>query len=461
MSKPLRQQLKVLSFVRNKKDATVLLSHKRNDESLPCLVVSDEHGNVFEIPELLMAAASAGCWILPKPDALIPLPDSGVFFTMVKRHPVGYDPVAQEYVVISEYDGEPVYAVAAFMPPGYLQTLSCAYDELPDAPRLPLFCYSAAGWKNGKFYAAGYRIDKQLRQDIPDAMLPEVDRKAQILLKNHPENRLVSHLVTHCVLQYRCPNACNLALGRWECPVPISKVCNAACIGCISLQPKSSCIPSTQHRIAFTPTVEEITGYVVPHLVSAPMPIASFGQGCEGEPLLEADLIEASIHAIRAQTERGIININTNGSLPDAVERLCKAGLNSMRVSLNSAQHDYYHAYYRPKNYTFDDVIASIGIAGRHGVWVSLNYLMFPGFTDHPSEIKALSALLETGYVSMIQTRNLNIDPAWYMDSLMLNDCGEQALGIKSWVGEMRKRFPDVELGYFNPTYSQVQKKRT
>jgi pyruvate-formate lyase-activating enzyme len=443
------------------KGAIVSLLQRRNDHAGPCLVVSDEHGSIFEIPDLLMAASSAGSLVLPESSDIIPLPAAGIFFTMVKRHPVGFDPRTQEFVTISEYDGIPIYAVAAFMPPGYLQTLSCAYEELPGAPRLPLFCYSAAGWKNGKFYVAGYRIDRQMRQEIPDDALPDVDKKARQLLKHHPDNRLIEHLVHKCVLTYRCPNACNLALGRWECPIPVSKVCNAACIGCISQQPKSSCVPSTQHRLDFTPTVNEIADYVVPHLHSASLPIASFGQGCEGEPLLEADLIEASIHAIRAKTERGVINLNTNGSLPKSVERLCKAGLNSMRVSLNSAQHDYYHAYYRPKNYTFDDVVESIRIAGSYGVWVSLNYLMFPGFTDHPSEMKALAALLETGYVSMIQTRNLNIDPAWYIDSLKLNDYGSHANGISRWVGEMRKNFSDVQLGYFNPTYSQVQKKRT
>ncbi len=76
-----------------------------------------------------------------------------------------------------------------------------------------------------------------------------------------------------------------ILLGRWECPVPSSPACNANCIGCISFQPEEETIISTQDRLRFKPTAEEIVEFTVPHLETAPYPIVSFGQGCEGEPL--------------------------------------------------------------------------------------------------------------------------------------------------------------------------------
>jgi pyruvate-formate lyase-activating enzyme len=401
-----------------------------------------------------MAACTIGSFCRVDETSCIPLPQSSLFFTLPGRVPVGYDNTQRRFVSLREYCGERVFAVAAFMPPGYLQTFPSAYRTMPGAPRLPLFSYTAVGWRNGRFYAAGLRIDRRKVHEIPDASLSKIDARAAALVKRFPRNRLVAHLVKNCVLRYRCPNACNLALGRWECPVPVSRVCNAACAGCISLQPEGSCIPSTQHRIDFLPTEKEIAAYVVPHLEKAAGAVASFGQGCEGEPLLAADLIEESIKRIRSKTGRGILNINTNASLPRAVERLCKAGLNSMRVSLNSAQPDFYKAYYRPKNYSFDDVRKSIVIAKQYGVWVSLNYLAFPGFTDHPSEIRALEALLRATGIDMIQTRNLNIDPAWYADILdMRKKLGGEPLGMPKWVAGLRKKFPRVNLGYFNPTH--------
>ena len=205
------------------------------------------------------------------------------------------------------------------------------------------------------------------------------------------------------------------------------------------------------------PTEKEIEEYVVPHLQKAANPIASFGQGCEGEPLLQAGLIKESIERIRSRTRRGVLNMNTNASKPKAIERLCIAGLNSMRVSLNSAQADFYTAYYCPQNYSFNDVRESIAIAKKHKVWVSLNYLVFPGFTDHPGEVAALKKLLKKYKIDMIQTRNLNIDPQWFIEKMGLSSLRGKPLGMVSWVDEIRKCFPDVKLGYFNPTYKTMQ----
>jgi pyruvate-formate lyase-activating enzyme len=432
-------------------------SIKTDYSKIPTLIVCNGAGEAIEIPELRMAVAANGIFQCPDDRSLVSLPKSGVLFSMPSRISVGYDPESGKFVFVNEYCGEPVFAASAFLPPGYVQTFTSAYRELPKAPRLPLFCYSAVGWMNGRFYAAGNRIDRQTRHEIPDESLDIIDKMGARMAKRFPKNRLVGHLVNNCVFKYRCPNACNLVLGRWECPVPVSRVCNAACLGCISRQPKNSCVPSTQHRIDFTPSSDEIAEYVVPHLKRASNPIVSFGQGCEGEPLLQATLIEEAIRKIRAGTGRGIINLNTNASLPAAVERLCAAGLDSMRVSLNSVQPEYYKAYYRPKNYSYDDMVESILIAKRHKVWVSLNYLMFPGFTDSRGEFAALKKLLKKTGVDMIQTRNLNIDPIWYAATLGLGEGRGKPLGIVNWIDAIRREFPMVRLGYFNPTATMVK----
>jgi pyruvate-formate lyase-activating enzyme len=425
----------------------------------PILVVSNCNGDIFEIPGLYMVGDSLHSPVVPDARSLIALPGESVLFTLPRRYPRGYDPVRKQFVTVKEFDGAPVYAAAAFMPPGYIRTLHSAYEELPKAPRLPLYCYAAVGWRRGGFVAAGMRIDRQRRHELSDVDLSEVRLKAPGVLKRWPHNRLVAHLVDNCALTYKCPNACNFVLGRWECPIPVSSVCNAGCLGCISKQPKSSGFPSSQHRINFVPTPAEIAEYVVPHLKSASHPIASFGQGCEGEPLLQADLIEAAIREIRLHTRRGIININTNASKPDAVERLCRCGLGSMRVSLNSARPDFYTRYYRPGQYSFDDVRESMVIARRHKVWVSINYLVFPGFTDTPSEMRALSRFIRSTRLNMIQTRNLNIDPQWFKKSLDLMKTQERPVGMVSWVDSMKKDNPDVVLGYFNPTGRTIRVK--
>ena len=175
----------------------------------------------------------------------------------------------------------------------------------------------------------------------------------------------------------------------------------------------------------FKPSVEEIVEFTVPHLETAPFPLISFGQGCEGEPLLMWKTIEQAIIEIRKHTDKGSININTNGSKPDAVKRLCEAGLNSIRVSTNSARKEIYTPYYRPNNYKFEDIVESLKVVTSFGGWTSLNYFVFPGMTDSMDEYEALRKLIRETGLKMIQWRSFNIDPDWYLRKIGVTETGE------------------------------------
>lgn len=426
---------------------------------LPFMVVSDGCGNIFEIPKITMAGMALTLPVLPNHEDLIPLPHGSDLFTLPGRVAMGYDPGAHDFVEIPTYNGDTVYPVAAFMAPAHLQLYRSAYRRLHDAPVLSLYSYTSVGWQNGTFYVTGTRIDPDTRQDLKFMNADTIQRKAVTVRKRYSNNRLARHLIDNCVFRYGCPAARNFVMGRWECPLPTSPYCNSGCIGCISKQPRDTTIMASQERIEFIPTVEEIVEIAVPHLQNAPYPVVSFGQGCEGEPLLIGDVIEESIREIRRRTERGVININTNASRPEVVERLCKAGLDSIRVSLNSAQEHYYTAYYRPQGYNYEHVVASIKISVLFHLWTSLNYFMFPGFTDHPAEISALERLISTIKLNMIQTRNLNIDPELYIEELHLLDLSPEFMGIKNWIRHIKKKFPWVKLGYFNPPREKMKEK--
>src|SRR6266513_4281008 len=105
------------------------------------------------------------------------------------------------------------------------------------------------------------------------------------LFRSYPRNRIIAQHA-HCALDYSCPTASNLFFGRWEMAIAVSPGCNARCIGCISKQEEEYLI-SPQDRLTFIPSVDEIVEIAVPHLESAENAIVSFGQGCEGEPLLQ------------------------------------------------------------------------------------------------------------------------------------------------------------------------------
>ena len=118
---------------------------------------------------------------------------------------------------------------------------------------------------------------------------------------------------------------------------------------------------------------------------------------------------------------------------------------------MNSAQKYYYEKYHQPKNYQFEDVIESLKIARQLNRWLSLNYFIFPGLTDHPEEINSLIKLIEKFGINLIQTRNLNMDPEWYIEALQLNDLSPDFIGIKNWIATIKSKFPDIKFGYFNP----------
>jgi wyosine [tRNA(Phe)-imidazoG37] synthetase (radical SAM superfamily) len=417
----------------------------------PFLLYSDGKGNIFEDTSLY-AIGREGWDAFPVPVAdWIPLPDGGSLYELPGRKGIGIDVNSGELRLCDKG-----WAVAAFIPPAHTGLFLAAYETAPDAPTLPLFCYTAAGWQNNTFYVTAVRIEEDIRQECAGYNQEKINGGTAQLLQAYPHNRLLKHLMENCCQTYHCPAARNFSLGRWECPVPTSPACNANCIGCISFQPQEESIVSTQDRLTFKPSAEEIIEFTVPHLETAPFPIISFGQGCEGEPLLMWETIREAIIEIRKHTPKGSININTNGSKPDAVKALCEAGLNSIRVSTNSAQKHIYEAYYRPNNYTFEDIAESLKVARSYGSWASINYFVFPGMTDTEAEYEALRRLIKETDLTMIQWRNFNIDPDWYLGRINITDCGEP-MGVKQLMDLIHEEFPQVKFGYFNPPIERIK----
>jgi len=419
--------------------------------SSPYLLYSDANGTIFE-DRTLYVTGRTGWDAVPIPeDDWIELPQGGSLYELPGRKGIGIDVETGEMRLC-----EKGWAVAAFIPPAHTGFYLSAYETEPGAPTLPLFCYTAVGWKDDTFFVPATRIERDIRQDCAGYDQQKIDVGTKHLLKNYPHNRLVKHLMEKCCQTYQCPAARNFSLGRWECPVPVSPACNANCVGCISLQPDEEPIVSTQDRLQFKPTAAEIVEFTVPHLETAPYPIISFGQGCEGEPLLMWETIRDSIIEIRKHTAKGSININTNGSNPDAVRALCKAGLTSIRVSTNSARREIYMPYYRPNNYQFEDIVESLKVVNAFSGWTSINYFVFPGMTDSIEEYEALRKLIRETGLNMIQWRNFNIDPDWYLGKIGVTETGD-SMGIKTMQESLRKEFPNLRFGYFNPPIERIR----
>ncbi len=407
----------------------------------PFLVYTDTDGNIYDAPDIEMAVRSGNRCLRPAFDDLIPLPEGSRLFTMPGRIPLGWDMNTGEFVTV-----EGCTAVAAFPPPGFTRLFLPATESEDSDVLLPLWAYTAVGWLDDQFWIAAKLIDENIFWDpgsFDDRVLvPAIEQ----ILNEFPNNRLWKHL-SRCAMDYHCFAAKNAFYRRWECPIPTSPGCNSRCIGCLSQQPDDS-FEASHERITFVPTPKEIIEVALPHIEKAEDAIISFGQGCEGDPILQAEVISESVRGIRKHTDRGTLNVNTNASCPKDIEMLCKAGLDSLRVSINSATEEFYNRYYRPANYGFSDVVQSIKVAKSYGLFVSVNLLMFPGLSDLLSETDTLIQFIQETQIDLIQMRNLCIDPDVYVRAIQLGE--EASMGIPSWMQRIHTAHPHIQFGYFN-----------
>ncbi len=384
--------------------------------------------------EATVPFADAGYRRVPQADELLPAPDGALPTLLPGRRPA-----------VLRGRNKQRTAVAVLLPAGYTRLLLPAYERQADAPTLPLFGYTYACVIDDALYVAAARTDArddwQPRRFAAGELEAVVDRRMSL----DPANRILGQL-RRCAQEFGCFTAQNVFLEQGEAAIPVSPRCNAACVGCISEQRPDSGVPAPQNRINQEIDVAEIVRLALHHLERVPNGIVSFGQGCEGEPLLRSTTIARAIAQIRQEHAHGTINCNTNGSLPQALQRLIDAGLDAVRISLNSFRPEVYAAYYRPTGYGLEDVLSSIRLAVGAGLRVSLNLLTHPGVTDDVRELAAMRAFLRECPVSLIQVRTLNIDPEVYFATV---GRPEDTAGMLAALEEIRSL--DINVGNFTP----------
>lgn len=370
----------------------------------------------------------------------IPAPEGTRLQFLEGRNPMGWPKGSVYPEQATSLSG--ALAVAAQLPSGYTRTLLPSYRRSDGMPYLPFFGYTAVSFRDGKPWVAALKSDSNPHWQPKDYSPPDLEARIRAHQDRFPGNRVLEQLKI-CSLEYGCYNAQNIFLGRWEGAVPVSPACNAECVGCISLQPEDK-PASPQQRFVFVPTEQEIVDVGLAHLQDEDS-IYSFGQGCEGEPLLQAKLIARSVKSLRDQTGVGTIHLNTNASKPDGFRLVVEAGLDSVRVSLNSVLKEPYTAYYQPRGYTFEDLKRSIEVARSNGVLVSLNYLHMPGWNDRQQEVEELVRFVNDLDVQMIQMRTLNIDPDMYVQAVPMPE--GPALGMRELVARLRRDCPQLVIG--------------
>src|ERR1041384_1716293 len=116
-------------------------------QTSPYILYSDGKGNIFEDTSLYVVGRSGRDALPIDPEDFIELPDGGSLYELPDRRGIGIDVKNGEMRLC-----EKGWAVAPFIPPAHTGLYIAAFEAMPDAQTLPLFCYTAVGWHNNKFY---------------------------------------------------------------------------------------------------------------------------------------------------------------------------------------------------------------------------------------------------------------------------------------------------------------------
>lgn len=400
-------------------------------------LVAGPDGDLRVVDGLRPAARSGRRLFALRPRDCVPLPPGATLARLPGRAALAIGPDGRPAKVA---DGIPV---AAILPVGWVRTLLPASEPQAGAPRLPLYGYTAVAEHEGEVVVAAERTDDFAWWSPSRFARPELAAAVEAMLRALPGNRVAEQLAV-CALEHNCYTAQNTVWQRFEGALPSSPACNADCLGCLSLQSDGAAAP--QPRIRFAPTADELVAVAERHLAGPRARIVSFGQGCEGEPLVRADALVEATRRIKATHPEATVHVNTNGSNPEALERLLRAGVTSVRISAISFTEPIFAAYYRPVGYGLEEVEACGRLARSAGAQVCLNLLTFPGLTDSPEELERTVDACRRMGVHQIQWRTLNVDHDWLLSLLPDMPPG---MGIGAARCHLARVLPQVAHGNF------------
>lgn len=388
-------------------------------------VHSDRSGRLVVAADY-SAAMSDGSQVGPLVEAL-PLPPGTEVVHLPGRPGIGLDRTGRAREL-----GQGRFGVAAILPTGFLRMSVPAYIDDLGAPPLRPRAYAAVGAdSSGQLVVSAVALEPEAGV-LDGRSVPDLVARITATQRDHPSSRVLRQLA-RCAKDYRCRAAANAFLGRHDCALPVAAPGNERPPDVLVLHDDNDASPT--EPAAFRPSPEEVADAASRHLEGGGTVVA-FGRACEGEPLLVVRLVEQAVVAIRERTRLGTIHLETNGSSPAALRRLCDAGLDSVAVRVVSARAETYEAIHRPEGYRFADVRASIAHAVAGNVSLALRVLALPGLTDRARELDALVGLagdLPAGGSLILS--DLAADP---QRALRIAPSAEVAVGMRRMLERLR-----------------------
>ncbi len=96
------------------------------------------------------------------------------------------------------------------------------------------------------------------------------------------------------------------------------------------------------------------------------------------------------------------------------------------------------------------------------GGFTSICYLTLPGLNDEREEFDELCRFVEETKIDMIQWRNINVDPEYYLTKIEYEEPASlhnsEKLGVRGLMDKTRDKFPGLRFGFFNPCLDETAK---
>ena len=305
----------------------------------PRLVVADPEGQILDDPYLELAGRSGPDVVPVPPEDLLRLPEGTKLFSMPGSQPVAWDRDDGRFVGPARPDRRAAFActtVAAFLPPGYTRTLlpAAAYPA-PPAPASALVVYRRRLGRRGLHRrrppdrSYGSFRGRPLRR----SRAPAAPRRAFEPIAAKPD------LATTRALRDRIP----LPRRQESVPWPVGSTASGS--KCLQLRLRGMHFLAAvhwEHSLARThPIHTDRAGY---RRSGPPVSRERTGRhrqlrpGLRGRAAPVADVIAEAFGRSGRPRRPDDQPATRMGASPDRVEQIAHAGLDSIRISLNSAR---------------------------------------------------------------------------------------------------------------------------
>ena len=138
------------------------------------------------------------------------------------------------------------------------------------------------------------------------------------------------------------------------------------------------------------------------------------------------------------------INLNITAFSIEKLNAIFDELIDSLSFDVESFNPDFL----KKRSVNFDNLTRSFEFAEKQGVFISVNLLTLPGFTDSTNEVEKTIDFLNTFKIEYLKLRDLKTVPHKFFKENKIEST--EILGLKNMLKYIKKRCKRVKMGYFS-----------